>query len=210
MVMSTNKLTFKDTLLKRTFDIVFSLGGIIITSPIIFLSWLIASIETRSNGFFMQRRVGMHGKLFNIVKIKTMKDSMDIDTNITSSNDIRITNSGEFFRSTKIDELPQLWNVFIGQMSFVGPRPDIPGYADKLQGENRVILSIRPGITGPAQLFFKNEEEILSNQNDLVKYNNEIIWPNKVIINLKYIKSYSFFKDCCYIWKTVVGADVKY
>ena len=210
MIIKINRSMFKDALLKRTFDIVFSFSGIIATFPIIFLSWLVAAIETRSNGFFIQCRVGTHGKLFNIVKIKTMKEGVSIDTNITCSNDMRITNIGVFYRNTKIDELPQLWNVLIGQMSFVGPRPDVPGYADRLQGEDRIILSIRPGITGPAQLAYKNEEEVLTNQNDPVKYNDEIIWPDKVRINREYTGNYSFFKDFYYIWKTIVGGNVKY
>ena len=210
MIIKINRSMFKYALLKRTFDIVFSFSGIIATFPIFFLSWLVAAIETRSNGFFIQCRVGMHGKLFNIVKIKTMKEGVSIDTNITCSNDMRITNIGVFYRNTKIDELPQLWNVLIGQMSFVGPRPDVPGYADRLQGKDRIILSIRPGITGPAQLAYKNEEEFLANQNDPVKYNDEIIWPNKVRINREYIENYSFFKDFYYIWKTIVGGNVKY
>ena len=139
-----------------------------------------------------------------------MKENVSIDTNITSSNGMRITNSGAFYRNAKIDELPQLWNVLIGQMSFVGPRPDVLGYADRLQGEDRIILSLRPGITGPAQLAYKNEEEVLANQNDPVKYNDEIIWPDKVRINREYIGNYSFFKDFYYIWKTIVGGNVKY
>ena len=129
---------------------------------------------------------------------------------MTQIGDPRITRLGLFFRKTKIDELPQLWNVLIGQMSFVGPRPDVLGYADRLQGEDRIILSIRPGITGPAQLAYKNEEEVLANQNDPVKYNDEIIWPDKVRINREYIGNYSFFKDFYYIWKTIVGGNVKY
>ena len=139
-----------------------------------------------------------------------MKKVTSVDTSITTSNDVRITKSGAFYRNTKIDELPQLWNVLIGQMSFVGPRPDVPGYADRLQGEDRVILSVKPGITGPAQLAYKNEEEVLANQDDAVKYNDEIIWPEKVRINRKYIKDYSLFKDVYYIWKTIVGGNVKY
>ena len=132
------------------------------------------------------------------------------DTTITSSNDVRITKSGAFFRKTKIDELPQLWNVLIGQMSFVGPRPDVPGYADRLQGKDRRVLSVRPGITGPAQLAYRDEEDILADQNDPVKYNDEVIWPDKVKINLDYVKNYSFFKDLYYIWKTIIGGNVKY
>jgi lipopolysaccharide/colanic/teichoic acid biosynthesis glycosyltransferase len=199
-----------DKVLKFNFDIIFSIVGIIVLSPIIALSWTIASLETRSNGFFFQQRVGKSGILFNVVKIKTMKKVDGIDTTVTSSIDVRITKSGAFFRATKIDELPQLWNVLVGEMSFVGPRPDVPGYADRLQGEDRIILSIRPGITGPAQLAYKNEEEILANQDDAVKYNDEIIWPNKVRINREYIEGYSLFRDFYYIWKTIVGGNVKY
>ena len=95
-------------------------------------------------------------------------------------------------------------------MSFVGPRPDVPGYADRLQGKDRVILSVRPGITGPAQLAYKNEEEILSKQYDMVKYNNEVIWPDKVAININYIENYSFLRDVYYIWKTIIGGNVKH
>ena len=196
--------------IKRLFDVVGSVFGLSVVLFIIFIAWIIAAIETQSNGFFVQQRVGKDGKLFNVIKIKTMKIIKGVETTVTSSNDARITTTGAFFRKTKIDELPQLWNVLLGQMSFVGPRPDVPGYADRLQGKDRVILSVRPGITGPAQLAYKNEEEILSNQNDSVKYNDEIIWPDKVRINREYIEDYSFFKDFYYIWKTIVGGNVKY
>jgi lipopolysaccharide/colanic/teichoic acid biosynthesis glycosyltransferase len=197
-------------IIKRSFDIFFALFGLIFLSPIIFLSYIVAAFETLSNGFFVQQRVGINGHVFSVVKIKTMKSLDGVNSTITSSNDVRITKSGIFFRKTKIDELPQLWNVLIGQMSFVGPRPDVIGYADRLQGKDRIILSVRPGITGPAQLVYKNEEDILAKQEDMVKYNNEVIWPDKVAINMKYIENYSFFKDIYYIWKTVVGGNVKY
>jgi lipopolysaccharide/colanic/teichoic acid biosynthesis glycosyltransferase len=197
-------------IVKRSFDIFLALFGLVLLSPIILLSYIVAAFETLSNGFFVQQRVGMNGYLFSVVKIKTMKSLAGENSTITSSNDVRITKSGIFFRKTKIDELPQLWNVLIGQMSFVGPRPDVLGYADRLQGKDRVILSVRPGITGPAQLAYKNEEEILAKQDDMVKYNNEVIWPDKVAINMKYIENYSFFRDLYYIWKTIVGGDVKY
>ena len=196
--------------IKRFFDFTLSLVCLVFSSPLIFISWIISSIETLSNGLFFQQRIGKDGKLFNIVKIKTMKVVVDAEMTITSSDDVRITRIGAFFRRVKIDELPQLWNVFIGQMSFVGPRPDVSGYADKLQGEDRIILSVKPGITGPAQLAYRNEEEILTNQNSPIKYNDEIIWPDKVKINRKYVENYSFFKDLYYIWKTVIGGDVKY
>lgn len=195
---------------KRLFDFVFAFFGLLVASLFILLAWLIATVETKSNGFFVQQRVGKDGKLFNIIKIKTMRTMDGISTVVTSSGDIRITKSGSFFRKTKIDELPQLWNVLVGEMSFVGPRPDVPGYADRLQGKDRRILSIRPGITGPAQLTYRGEEDILAAQNDPVKYNDEVIWPDKVKINLDYIANYSFFKDLYYIWKTIVGGNVKY
>ena len=191
--------------IKNSFDFIVSFFGLLFTWWIILIAWIIASIETKSNGMFIQKRVGKDGKFFNVFKIKTMKSVVGIDSTITSSNDVRITKSGKFFRNTKIDELPQLWNVFIGDMSFVGPRPDVPGYADKLSGEDRIILSIRPGITGPASLKYKNEEEILSQQEDSKWYNDNVIWPDKIKINKEYIKNWSLKKDIEYIIKTVTG-----
>ena len=190
---------------KRGFDIVVSFLGLTFSWWVIFIAWVIATFETKSNGFFIQKRVGRNGKIFNVIKIKSMKKVDGVNTTITSSNDVRITKSGKFFRDTKIDELPQLINVLIGDMSFVGPRPDVPGYADKLEGEDRIVLSIRPGITGPASLKYKNEEEILASQNDPKWYNDKIIWPDKVRINKEYIKNWSLKTDIEYIIKTVTG-----
>ena len=203
--MRPRGLAIQQLIIKRLFDIFASLFGLIITTPIILIAWLIASFETRSNGFFIQERVGKCGSLFKVIKIKTMRKVEGVNTTITSSSDVRITKSGAFFRETKIDELPQLWNVLVGQMSFVGPRPDMPGYADLLEVSERVILSVRPGITGPASLKYKDEEAILSQQDDPKSYNNDVIWPDKVKINREYIENYSFSKDLFYIWKTIVG-----
>ncbi len=190
---------------KRTFDIVFSLLGIVLTFCIMLIAFIIASIETKSFGIFIQKRVGKGGNLFNVFKIKTMKKVDGVDTTVTTSNDMRITKSGKFFRDTKIDELPQLFNVLFGSMSFVGPRPDVEGYADKLEGEDRAILTIRPGITGPASIKYKNEEELLAKQFNPKEYNDKVIWADKVDINLQYIKEWSFKKDIHYIIKTVTG-----
>lgn len=198
-------ITAFDKILKRTFDVTVSLLGLLATWWIILIAWIIASIETRSNGFFVQKRVGKEGKLFYAIKIKSMKRVEGLDTTITTANDARITKSGQFFRNTKIDELPQLINVLFGSMSFVGPRPDVEGYADKLQGDDRIVLSVRPGITGPASLKYKNEEEILSQEEDPKKYNDEIIWPDKVKINRAYIENWSFKQDIVYIIKTILG-----
>jgi lipopolysaccharide/colanic/teichoic acid biosynthesis glycosyltransferase len=191
--------------LKRIFDFLVSLFGLLASWWIIFIAWIVSSVETKSNGFFIQQRIGKDGKLFNVIKIKTMKKVVGVDTTITSSNDVRITKSGKFFRDTKIDELPQLWNVLIGDMSFVGPRPDVEGYADKLEGDDRIVLSIRPGITGPASLKYKNEEEILSKEDNPKNYNDKVIWPDKVKINKEYIRNWSLKKDIQYIIKTVTG-----
>ncbi len=193
----------KDKFIKRVFDFTLALIGLVLTAPVILIAWIIASFETKSNGFFLQKRVGQNGKLFTIIKIKTMYPNKG--STVTTANDNRITKSGMFFRKYKIDELPQLINVLKGDMSFVGPRPDVPGYADKLKGEDRIILSVKPGITGPATLKYKNEEQILAEVDDPVKYNNEVIWPDKVKINKEYIKNWSLKKDIEYIIKTVKG-----
>ena len=170
---------------------------------IIFLAFFIATIETRSNGFFSQKRVGKDGKIFSVIKIKTMKQSDGSKINITTANDVRITKSGKFFRNTKIDELPTLWNVLKGDMSFVGPRPDVPGYVNKLTGNDRRILEIRPGITGPATLKYANEEKILLTVEDPIKYNDEVIFPDKVKINLEYLDNWSFWWDIQIIFQTI-------
>jgi lipopolysaccharide/colanic/teichoic acid biosynthesis glycosyltransferase len=188
---------------KRTFDLFFAALGLLVAWWLILLAWVAASIDTRSNGFFVQKRVGRNGKIFHVVKIKTMRPVATLDTTVTRRGDPRITPLGAFFRRTKIDELPQLWNVLIGDMSFVGPRPDVPGFADTLQGEERAMLSIRPGITGPATLKYRNEEELLAAEGDPEAYNRDVIWPDKVQINLQYIREWSLWNDCCYIFRTV-------
>lgn len=188
---------------KRTFDLVFSALGLLAAWWLIVLAWVAASIDTRSNGFFIQKRVGRNGRTFQVVKIKTMRPIASFDTSVTRRGDPRITPLGTLFRRTKIDELPQLWNVFVGDMSFVGPRPDVPGFADQLQGEERAMLSIRPGITGPATLKYRNEEEILAAQADPEAYNRDVIWPDKVQINLDYIRTWSLGRDTQYILNTV-------
>ncbi|PHR95990.1 MAG: sugar transferase [Leeuwenhoekiella sp.] len=188
---------------KRTFDLIFSALGLLIAWWLIVLAWVAACIDTRSNGLFVQRRVGRNGRIFRVVKIKTMRPVASFDTTVTSRGDPRITPLGAFFRRTKIDELPQLWNVFVGDMSFVGPRPDVPGFADQLQGEERAMLSIRPGITGPATLKYRDEEEILAAQANPEAYNRDVIWPDKVRINLDYIRDWSLRLDVQYIFQTV-------
>lgn len=192
-----------DAVIKRMFDLIFSFIGLIITGPIIAVAWVLATLDTGRNGFFLQSRVGRFGKSFKIVKIRTMRTDSVLNTTVTTSTDRRITRVGRILRKTKIDELPQLINVLIGDMSFVGPRPDVAGFADVLEGDDRVVLSVRPGITGPAALAYRNEEEILSLQEDPELYNREVIFPEKVRINREYIRKYSFLNDIKYIFLTL-------
>ncbi len=203
--MTEHSLSKRDYSIKRIFDFLLSLFGLIIFSWLIIIAILLAAFDTGLSGIFKQKRVGLKGHEFDIFKIRTMRNIDDIDTTVTQSGDPRITPIGRILRKTKIDELPQLWNVLKGDMSFVGPRPDVPGFADRLQGDERIILSVRPGITGPATLKFKNEEEILARQKDPEKYNKDVIFPEKIKINMDYIRNYSFQKDLQYILKTIVG-----
>ncbi|MEF8794579.1 sugar transferase [Thiohalorhabdus sp.] len=191
--------------LKRSFDFFGAAVGLVLTSWIILPAWLLATLDTRANGFFTQERVARNGRIFRVVKLRTMRPDTRLDTTVTTGHDPRITRLGRFFRRAKIDELPQLFNVLVGHMSFVGPRPDVPGYADALEGEDRVILSVRPGITGPATLAYRNEEELLEQVADPERYNREVIFPDKVRLNREYVEHWSFRKDLGYIWRTVVG-----
>ncbi|KQY11977.1 sugar transferase [Massilia sp. Root133] len=194
-----------DILFKRAFDIVASLAGVLLLAPVIVLCWLAATIDTRSNGFFIQKRIGRHGRVIRVCKIKTMYPSDTQRSPIASRNLASISQSGRFLRKYKLDELPQLFNVLAGSMSLVGPRPDVPGYADRLQGEDRIILSLRPGITGPASIKYKDEEVILAAVDDPETYNDRIIWPDKVRINREYFNNYSLLRDLRYIFHTIFG-----
>ena len=200
-------LTPQKTIIKRVFDIAGAIGGIITLSPLfIFISLLLKIKEPHSPVFFRQKRVGQFGKTFDIIKFSTMKNEEENDNSpitITISNDKRFTPTGAFLSKYKLNELPQLWNVLKGEMSFVGPRPDVEGYADKLMGEDRNILMLKPGITGPATLKYRNEEEILALQEDPLNYNDTVIWPDKVRINLEYYYQQSFVKDLKIIFQTI-------
>lgn len=194
-----------DRFLKRTFDVVVSAVGLTALSWVILLSYVIASIDTGMNGFFVQTRIGKHGRPFPLIKIRTMRPIRGHDTVVTTTHDPRITRIGGLLRKMKVDELPQLFNVLVGHMSFVGPRPDVPGFADRLEGDDRIILSVRPGITGPATLRFRDEERELAGQADPEKYNREVIYPEKVRLNKLYVRNYSFTQDIRYILATLFG-----
>lgn len=190
-------MTSTEKNIKRFFDFLFACVGLLFMGWFIVLMIILSKIIIGGNGIFKQKRVGQDGKLFTIYKIET------INPKESEKEFTRIIKILQWMRHCKIDELPQFWNVLIGNMSFVGPRPDISGYADQLEGEERIILTVKPGITGPATLYFRNEEKLLKIQKNPETYNSEIIWPQKVAINIKYVKEYSFVNDIYYILKTV-------
>ncbi len=189
---------------KWLFDRLFSLLGILLLLPLGIIISIFIKCKDGGDVFFSQERVGRNGKIFKIRKFRTM--TMDSSgSSVTVAGDSRITPWGAVLRKYKLDELPQLWNVLIGEMSFVGPRPDVPGYADKLQGEERDILRMRPGITGPATLKYRNEDELLANVDNPERFNDEVIYPDKVRINLNYYRYYSLKTDLYIIFATLLG-----
>lgn len=197
-------LTPTQAFLKRFLDILGAAIGLLLTGWIILPAFIAATVDTRTNGFFTQARVGRHGRIFRVIKIRTMSYVKRLNTTVTTAQDPRITLLGHFFRRTKIDELPQLFNVLLGRMSLVGPRPDVPGFADRLQGDDRIILTVRPGITGPATLEYRNEEHLLAQQKNPERYNKEEIFPDKVRINREYVENYRFSDDIKYILRTIM------
>lgn len=191
------------SVIKRLFDIVVAAIGLAsLLLPLIIIA-VIVKITSVGPILFRQKRVGVYGHLFTCIKFRTMYIGSEHDGSITTSADKRITSVGRVLRRFKLDELPQLWNVLIGNMSFVGPRPDVPGYADLLQGDNRRILNIRPGITGIASLAFRNEEIILAQTQNPEELNDNIIYPIKLQLNLSYLDKWSFWNDIGYMVITI-------
>ncbi|MGH1384905.1 sugar transferase [Kordia sp.] len=177
---------------KRIFDIVLSFTLLVILLVPMCILWFITTIAIGSNGIFLQTRIGQHGKSFTMYKYKTL-----------FADRRKISKWGAFLRKTKIDEVPQLLNIFIGEMSFVGPRPDLPGYYDLLEGENRKILKLKPGITSEAALKYINEEQLLASKEHPKQYNDEVIYPDKIKMNLYYYHTRSFLVDLKILLKTV-------
>jgi lipopolysaccharide/colanic/teichoic acid biosynthesis glycosyltransferase len=196
-------VTFRQRFIKRGFDILLAALGLLLLWPLILIVALVIRIVDSRPVIFSQGRVGRNGKLFSVHKFRTMSMKQNFQSTVTTLQDSRITPVGKFIRKWKLDELPQLWNVLVGKMSFVGPRPDVQGYADKLLGEDRIILTVRPGITGPATLKYRNEETLLAAQDDPEQYNNEVLWPDKVRLNREYVKNWSFWGDMRLILKTI-------
>ena len=220
-------------ILKLIFDKVVSLVGLIVLSPLLLIVALLIKWKMPGPILFCQQRVGRYGRIFTVYKFRTMTVKAEASvasrnseaTSIASQEQSRITTLGEKLRRYKLDELPELWNVLKGDMSFVGPRPDVPGYADQLQGEDREVLLLRPGITGPASLKYRNEEDILEAVDEALQkgrsglpigiitvqeYNDNVIYPDKVRLNRYYLHHYSFIKDIQMIVCTVLGKRMEY
>jgi lipopolysaccharide/colanic/teichoic acid biosynthesis glycosyltransferase len=224
-------------LLKWLFDRIVAFFGLLFLWPVILITAILVKIKMPGGpAFFVQKRVGKDGKLFNCHKLRSMTVQHSGST-VSVAGDSRITPLGAKLRHYKIDELPGLWDVLIGNMSFVGPRPDVPGYADKLEGADRDVLKLRPGITGPATLKYRVEDEMIaefvvqikegkneqvakfktlpnfssmSDQEIAVWYNDNIIYPDKVRLNCYYYRNYSFVKDIQMIFATVLGKKIEY
>ena len=216
-------------ILKFIFDRLMALIGLLCLWPLLIVLAILIKVKMPGGpAFFTQKRVGRHGRLFTIHKFRSMAVSHD-NSSISIAGEARITSLGATLRRYKLDELPELWDVLIGNMSFVGPRPDVPGYADKLEGDNRDVLKLRPGITGPATLKYRREDEMLSGGRSLVAdlnddfnfdektdqevalwYNDNVIYPDKVRLNCYYYRHYSFIKDIQMILCTVLGKKMEY
>lgn len=194
--------------LKQIFDRAAALIGLLLVWPLLLVVAILIKLKMPGGPvLFRQKRIGQYGKSFTMYKFRTMKVAHS-GSSVSVKGETRITPLGAKLRKYKLDELPELWNVFIGDMSFVGPRPDVPGYADKLKGDDRKILLLKPGITGPASLKYRNEEELLAEKDDPVTYNDEVIFPDKVRINLNYLKHWNFFLDIRIIIYTVIGKEL--
>jgi len=190
-------------MIKRIFDFSCSLFGLFFFSPALLIFAILIKLTSKGPILFIQERVGRNGILFRMFKFRSMLITQDSSSTVSVKGDVRITKLGVILRRYKIDELPELLNVLLGDMSLVGPRPDVPGYADQLEGEQRKILFLRPGITGLASLKFANEEVILAEQENPVKYNNDVIYPEKVRLNLDYYYNNSLWVDIKIIFATI-------
>ncbi len=210
--------------LKLIFDRVVALIGLLVLWPVLLIVAVLVKVKMPGGpAFFVQKRVGLNGKLFDCHKFRTMTVKHNGST-VSVAGDSRITPLGATLRHWKLDELPGLWDVLVGNMSFVGPRPDVPGYADKLTGDDRDVLKLRPGITGPATLKYRLEDEMISEyvaqkqaqgdtrpmQEIAVEYNDTVIYPDKVRLNCYYYRHYSFIKDIQMIFCTVLGKKMEY
>ena len=196
--------------LKWLFDRTWGFLGLLLLWPVMVVVAILIKVKMPGGPvLFTQKRVGRYGKLFTMHKFRSMMVAHH-GSSVSVAGEARITPLGATLRRYKLDELPELWDVLIGNMSFVGPRPDVPGYADLLQGEARRILELRPGVTGPASLKYRDEEDLLAKVDNPQEYNDTVIFPDKVRINLYYLNHYSFAKDFQMILCTIFGKKMEY
>lgn len=184
-----NQYTYWKVVLDFTFAVIWT----VLLMPLLIILFIVTSLDTSSNGIFYQKRIGQYGKSFVIFKFKTIHEQTR-----------KCSEIGQILRKCKLDELPQLFNILKGDMSFVGPRPDIEGYYDKLEGADRKVLELKPGLTCEASIKYRNEENLLKNQQDPLAYNDEILFPNKVKMNLDYYENMSFENDIKILFKTLI------
>jgi lipopolysaccharide/colanic/teichoic acid biosynthesis glycosyltransferase len=194
--------------MKRIFDTTFSFLTLVALSPFFIFIALLIKVFMPGPAFFTQTRIGYGGKPFKIYKFRSMRVNT-ADISITLKNDSRITPLGKFLRKTKIDELPQLWNILKGDMSFVGFRPDVPGYHDRLMDNEKILLTIKPGLTGADSLAYPNEEDILEKQKDPQAFYDQKLFPDKVRINLAYLQKQTFLLDVKIILYTLLNLKLK-
>lgn len=190
-------------MIKRGFDVFFSIIILLLFFWVLMICWLLAVIDTKTNGIFLQERIGQYGAVFKIYKLRTIKLELNLKKPV-------ISKIGQILRKFKLDELPQIFNVLKGEMSIVGPRPDIAGYYDLLEGENRKILTLKPGLTSPASLKYNQEEKILQEHENPLFYNDTFIFPDKIKMNLAYYYNRSFWGDLVIILKTIKCVVFRY
>lgn len=207
LVSRSQLLNRRAHIAKRLLDLTVSTAILVVFGWAIPVAALLIRLDGDGPGVYRQVRIGKDGRRFTMLKLRTMRLGEVSDTTVTTLNDPRITGLGRILRRTKLDELPQFVNVLKGDMSLVGPRPDVPGFADLLNGEDQIILSVRPGITGPATLAFRHEEQLLSSQPDPERFNREVLFPMKVKINRQYVQHWRFRDDLRYLWLTIAGGE---
>lgn len=188
-------MTPRQERIKRAFDLAVATPLLIALAPVIAILAALARRDTGGSGIFRQTRIGRHGVPFEVLKLRTMRVDVKLDTTVTTRDDPRTTRLGAWLRRTKLDELPQLINVVRGDMSLVGPRPDVPGWYDQLTGDDRALLEVRPGITGPAALAFRDEETLLAEQHHPESYNRDVLWPRKLALNREWLDTWSLSSD---------------
>ena len=189
--------------MKVIFDYFFAVVGLFACLPVLIIIGILIKLTSKGPVFYTQERIGRNGIIFTIIKFRSMTTEHGDTNTITIDGDSRITKLGKLLRKYKLDELPELLNILKGEMSFVGPRPDLPGYADKLKGDSRKILELKPGITSRASLKYANEEKILAKQDSPISYNNEVIYPDKIKMNLDYYYNHNLWIDIKIIFATI-------